>query len=38
MEDPSEHLTGEVIQVLARERAEAEHGYGSAAYYRACEY
>ena len=38
MEDGSEALSSEEIDVLLRERAEAEHGYGSVAYYQAIEY
>ena len=31
-------LSSAAIGGLLRERAEAQHGYGTAAYYRACEY
>ena len=38
VEDCSEALSSAALHVLLREQAEAKHGYGSAAYYRACEY
>ena len=38
MENPSEAMNTEALQMLMREQAEAEHGYGTPAYYKACSY
>ena len=38
MENPSEAMNTEALQMLMREQAEAEHGYGTPAYYTACSY
>ena len=38
MEDHSELMSTEAFKMLMREQAEAEHGYGTPAYYKACSY
>ena len=38
MEDSSEAMSTEALHMLMREHAEAEHGYGTPAYYAACSY
>ena len=38
MEDSSEAMGTEALHMLMREHAEAEHGYGTPAYYAACSY